>query len=119
MRGPEARIRARIFERAVRERQMILLHYPIDADEALAVVGNAEAHRVRCIGRNARALLPGIAEIAKLLQGVRIRQPLAGRRGAANARPRIAQRHGRRPFPGGLRHALDREETRTRHWQVW
>src|ERR1017187_8259462 len=27
--------------------------------------------------------------------------------------------HRRHLFPGGLWHTLDREETRTRHWQVW
>ena len=90
MRGAEAGLRARVFERAVRERQMILLYYPIDADDPVLVVRNAEAHRVGSSGGNARALLSGVAEVAELLQSEGIRQPLAGWSGKANARPRIA-----------------------------
>ena len=119
MRSAEAGLGARIFERAVRERQMIFLHHPIDADEAVRVVGNAEAYGVRRIRGHPGALLPGVAEIAELLHGRGIRRPLVSGRRAANARPGIAQRHGRHPFPGGLWHAFDRIETRTRHWQVW
>ncbi len=113
MRSAEAGLRARIFERTVCERQMIFLHHPTDADETVLVVGNAEAYGIRRIRGHPSALLPGVAEIAKLLHGGRIRRPLVSGRRAANARPGIAQRHGRYPFPGGLWHAFDRIETRT------